>query len=89
MTGRHRSAVVWPTATTRSGTRRRGVALGFEQPGVFDLHGVGDPQGHRDRPGTPTRSGTWASFLRSQADALLACDFLETVTLTGARLLAG
>jgi transposase InsO family protein len=29
---------------------------------------------------------TWASFLRSQADALLACDFFETVTLTGARL---
>jgi hypothetical protein len=29
---------------------------------------------------------TWADFLRSQADALLACDFLETVTLTGARL---
>ena len=31
-------------------------------------------------------STTWASFLRSQADALLACDFFETVTLTGARL---
>ncbi len=29
---------------------------------------------------------TWANFLRSQADALLACDFLETVTLTGARM---
>ncbi|MET8311992.1 hypothetical protein [Micromonospora sp. NPDC005173] len=29
---------------------------------------------------------TWADFLRSQADALLACDFLETVTLTGARM---
>ncbi|MFG3532889.1 hypothetical protein ACGF8B_40245 [Streptomyces sp. NPDC047917] len=25
-------------------------------------------------------------FLRSQADALLACDFLETVTLSGARM---
>ena len=35
----------------------------------------------------PERSGdTWADFLRSQADALLACDFFETVTLTGARL---
>ena len=31
-------------------------------------------------------STTWASFLRSQADALLACDFFEAVTLTGARL---
>ena len=29
---------------------------------------------------------TWASFLRSQAGALLACDFLETATLTGTRL---
>ncbi|WP_055551795.1 helix-turn-helix domain-containing protein [Streptomyces sp. NBRC 110028] len=35
----------------------------------------------------PERAGsTWADFLRSQADALLACDFLETVTLSGARL---
>jgi putative transposase len=29
---------------------------------------------------------TWAGFLRSQADALLACDFLETVTLSEARM---
>jgi transposase InsO family protein len=29
---------------------------------------------------------TWADFLRSQADALPACDFLETVTLSGARM---
>ncbi|MFI0468310.1 hypothetical protein ACH347_29865 [Saccharopolyspora sp. 5N102] len=28
---------------------------------------------------------TWASFLRSQAEAILAMDFLETVTLTGKR----
>jgi putative transposase len=35
----------------------------------------------------PDRSATtWAAFLRSQADALLACDFFETVTLTGTRL---
>ena len=34
----------------------------------------------------PDRSATtWAEFLRSQADALLACDFIETVTLTGQR----
>ena len=26
------------------------------------------------------------AFLRSQADALLACDLLDTVTLTGARM---
>ena len=29
---------------------------------------------------------TWASFLRSQAEAILAMDFVETVTLTGQRL---
>ena len=35
----------------------------------------------------PQRSAsTWAAFLRSQADALLACDFLETVTLAGTRM---
>ncbi|MFK4212736.1 hypothetical protein [Streptomyces sp. NPDC030920] len=31
-------------------------------------------------------SRTWADSLRSQADALLACDFFETVTLSGARM---
>jgi hypothetical protein len=31
-------------------------------------------------------SATWADFLRSQAETLLACDFFETVTLSGARL---
>ena len=37
-------------------------------------------------PAPERASTTWASFLRSQADALIACDFFETVTLTGARL---
>ncbi|WP_328418398.1 integrase core domain-containing protein [Micromonospora sp. NBC_00389] len=37
-------------------------------------------------PAPERASNTWADFLRSQADALLACDFLETVTLTGARM---
>ena len=36
-------------------------------------------------PAPERASSTWADFLRSQADALLACDFLETVTLSGAR----
>jgi hypothetical protein len=36
-------------------------------------------------PPAPERtSTTWADFLRSQADALLACDLFETVTLSGA-----
>lgn len=29
-------------------------------------------------PAPERASSTWADFLRSQADALLACDFLET-----------
>ena len=37
-------------------------------------------------PAPDRASATWASFLRSQAGALLACDFFETVTLTGTRL---
>jgi putative transposase len=37
-------------------------------------------------PAPERTSTTWAGFLRSQADALLACDFFETITLTGARM---
>jgi putative transposase len=37
-------------------------------------------------PAPERSSATWAGFLRSQAEALLACDFVETVTLSGARL---
>jgi transposase len=37
-------------------------------------------------PSPERSSSTWADFLRSQADALLACDFLETVTVSGARM---
>ncbi|WP_167500859.1 integrase core domain-containing protein [Streptomyces malaysiensis] len=37
-------------------------------------------------PAPDRSSSTWADFLRSQADALLACDFFETVTLSGARM---
>jgi transposase InsO family protein len=33
-------------------------------------------------PAPERASSTWADFLRSQADGLLACDFLETVTLS-------
>jgi hypothetical protein len=37
-------------------------------------------------PAPERSSSTWADFLRSQAEALPACDFLETITLSGARL---
>jgi putative transposase len=37
-------------------------------------------------PASERTSATWVSFLRSQADVLLACDFFDTVTLNGARL---
>ncbi|MGO4747141.1 hypothetical protein AB4212_00595, partial [Streptomyces sp. 2MCAF27] len=37
-------------------------------------------------PAPERNSSTWAIFLRSQADALLACDFMETVTLSGVRM---
>ncbi|MFI9275974.1 integrase core domain-containing protein [Kitasatospora sp. NPDC052896] len=36
-------------------------------------------------PAPDRASTTWADFLRSQADALLAMDFIETVTLVGQR----
>ena len=37
-------------------------------------------------PAPERASSTWAQFLRSQADALLACDFFETTTLFGTRM---
>jgi putative transposase len=37
-------------------------------------------------PAPQRTAATWASFLRSRASALLACDFFETVTVTGAHL---
>jgi hypothetical protein len=37
-------------------------------------------------PAPDRAATTWTQFLRSQAEALLAADFLETVTLTGARM---
>ncbi|MFI7114789.1 hypothetical protein ACIBK9_51350 [Nonomuraea sp. NPDC050227] len=36
-------------------------------------------------PAPDRAATTWADFLRSQADALLACDFIETITLNGQR----
>ncbi|KOX33459.1 integrase [Saccharothrix sp. NRRL B-16348] len=37
-------------------------------------------------PAPERTTTTWAAFLRSQADALLACDFFEASTLNGTRL---
>jgi hypothetical protein len=37
-------------------------------------------------PAPDRAATTWAQFLRSQADGLLAADFLETITLTGTRM---
>ena len=37
-------------------------------------------------PASDRASTTWADFLRSQAQALLACDFFEVPTLSGTRL---
>jgi putative transposase len=37
-------------------------------------------------PAPERTSSTWTTFLRSQAHGLIAADFFETVTLTGARL---
>jgi hypothetical protein len=37
-------------------------------------------------PAPERAASTWADFLRSQTDALLACDFFETLTVSGARL---
>jgi putative transposase len=37
-------------------------------------------------PAPERTSTTWAAFLRSQAEAILAADFFEMVTLTGRRL---
>lgn len=41
---------------------------------------------HGIPPAPERQSTTWADFLRSQAEALLACDLFETRTLSGARL---
>ena len=37
-------------------------------------------------PAPDRTATTWADFLRSQANALIAADFIETVTLTGVRM---
>ncbi len=49
------------------------------------LRRAGNPQAGRIDPSPERASVTWAAFLRSQADALLACDVIEPITLNGQR----
>lgn len=65
----------------QEGARR--TAGAGDQGGRF--HGMGLRDAGID-PAPERSSSTWADFLRTQAEALLACDFFETVTLTGAQL---
>lgn len=47
---------------------------------------MGDPARGGIDPAPERATTTWAQFLRSQAEAILAVDFLETITLAGTRL---
>ena len=49
------------------------------------VHRLGDPQGQRHRPGRRQTGPTWSQFLRSQAEAILACDFFIVDLLDGAQ----
>ena len=44
---------------------------------------MGDPQGQRHRPRRGGPGPSWAQFLRSQAEAILACDFFSVDLLDG------
>jgi putative transposase len=64
-------ATAGSTASCRAGSASRGV------------DGIGDPEGGRIDP-APRRTGpTWSLFLRSQAEAILACDFFTADLLDG------
>jgi putative transposase len=45
---------------------------------------VGDPQQHGIEPAPQRNHQTWAGFLRSQAHAILACDYFTATTVTSA-----
>jgi putative transposase len=47
---------------------------------------MADAARRRHRPLPDRTTTTWSAFLHSQAHALLAADFVETVTVTGVRL---
>jgi transposase InsO family protein len=80
-----------PGAAVGPGEQQLGIPRGARRtahPRNQDrrLHGLGDPARGRRRPSPDRTTTTWATFRRSQAHAPLAADFIETVTLTGARL---
>ena len=83
---RYRAA---PPAGLAAGRIGRATLAGFgaflvrENPNWEILNDAGvDP--------VPERASiTWGGFLRPQAEVLLACDFLETVTLGGAPVVTG
>ena len=71
----------WPGRTPRLPADPRGTG----RPGSQDrgLDRMGDPQDQRHRP-APRRTGpAWSQFLRSQDEAILACDFFSVDLLDG------
>jgi hypothetical protein len=50
------------------------------------LHRVGDPQERRRRPRPRRGTVTWADFLRSQAEGILAADFFTADLLDGTKI---
>ena len=70
---------------------RIAIASGFKGQNFRTWRGVirpltCGPRGPKRLTCRARASSTWAQFLRSQAEALLACDFFETITLTGTRM---
>jgi hypothetical protein len=49
------------------------------------LHRLGDPQKHGIAPAPRRNSPSWADFLRSQAEAIIACDFFTVDLLDSTR----
>jgi len=61
---------------------RRAGRPGSEGSGVDS---VGDSEEGRDQPRAAPMRATWPQFLRSQAEAILACDFFSADLLDGTR----
>ena len=88
-----RARALYPRPGVAAGPResRLGVSPGARRAaGAWDkgrrFHRLGKLHEAGIDPAPERSSTTWADFLRSQAGALLACDFFETVTLSGVRL---